>query len=150
MAKLSHKAKLTLMNWFARFFGGDRSKSTLNAKATGTSQPATERSSSREAIRKEIWNHVSPYNTDLAGPEAIVALGEDAVPEIIDIFSNPLHSSGQGYANQALLAICLDIFASQGSRAAGDFLVKIARGGVAVSPDSNGSTAERIAHNYVQ
>jgi len=107
-------------------------------------------SAQRGAIRREIWSHASPYNTALAGPEEIIALGDDAVPVIIDIFSNPLHSSGQGYANQALLAISLLMFADRGNQAASDFLLKVARGGVAVTPDPNGDTAEAIALRHVQ
>ncbi|MDA0919702.1 MAG: hypothetical protein O2945_11590 [Planctomycetota bacterium] len=140
--------------------GSDRPVSVeRNISAEGTSASLSKQVSAPtrhvdvsrvDAIRRTIWNHASPYNTALAGPEPIIAMGEDAVPVVIEIFANPLHSSGQGDANQALLAICLNMFADRGNQTASDFLLKVARGGVAVTPDSYGSTAEAIAGRYVQ
>lgn len=84
-----------------------------------------------QEIRQKIWNAVGPTTIILFSKkkkDEIMRLGDEAVPALIDIFSNPRDQHGT--ANQAALAWALTDFARGGNHMAADFLRRVAKGDV--------------------
>ena len=98
-------------------------------------------------VREQILNEVSPTNVQLADRSKILALGDEAVPVLIDLFLNP--STPYGTINQATLADALIEFSKQKNDTADEFIRKIAIGSVTLS-GAYGSTARQIVQDHFE
>ena len=97
----------------------------------------------KPSVREKILDSAGPLCIRLSEPKEIISLGEVAVPEIVDIFKNVRS------ANQALLTIALEHFASNGNVLAEKTLSAIAEGKIQIDPWSYGDSALEIAQDYM-
>ena len=97
---------------------------------------------------EKVWYLVGPSSLVLDSTDDIVALGEVAIPVLIDLFADPVNRYGDsGTANQAQLASALVQFAEQGNQQAAAFLNDIAAGKYSVF-DIFGKTALSLAREF--
>jgi hypothetical protein len=98
-------------------------------------------------IREIIINEIGPTNMALADRKKILALGEAAVPVLIDLFQNP--STPYGDINQATAADALIEFSKKGNKDADAFMRKIALGKVPLTA-SWGREAQQIVQQHFE
>jgi hypothetical protein len=100
-----------------------------------------------KTIREQIINEAGPTNTQLADRAKLLALGQEAVPVLIDVFLNP--ATPYGDVNQATLADALIEFSKQGNKEADAFIRRIALGQVRLTAGW-GSTAREIVKQHFE
>ncbi|MFA5336981.1 MAG: hypothetical protein WC330_01450 [Candidatus Omnitrophota bacterium] len=101
---------------------------------------------SKEALRESILYEVGPGNMQLAERSRILALGQGAVPILIDLFRNP--STPNGDINQAVVADALIEFSKQGDKEAYAFIKQIALGRIPLCASWGREALEIIQQHF--
>ena len=104
--------------------------------------------SKEKDLESIIRGMIAPTNIGLSDPGAIVNLGMDAVPVVINIFLTPFDVSCDIAGDQAIMAHALCKFANNGSAEARNFLERIVSGEVPLY-DSGGQRAFEIAQEFL-
>ncbi|PAY15549.1 hypothetical protein CKO51_31385 [Rhodopirellula sp. SM50] len=101
-----------------------------------------------EQIEKTIRSLLDPINIENPDINAVVGLGDKAVPILIGMFRSP--KTDNGYYNQAVVAAALLMFAQQGNKEADRFARDVAARRVPLLDSGMGNAAYRICVSFVQ